>query len=200
MRIAIAKRRAFTMIEAMTAIALTAIAGSTLLLGVAASLRTADETMRETIAQGLAQQLLDEAVGCRYMELGDSSYAATPGPSAAEAAAGNRALFDDVGDFNGFRARPPVDAYGIALGADDGQGGKRNPAFFCRSAFLADWRQEIDVYYVAESDLASKLPSGQTSDYRAVEARIIQVDANGGERELARLRQVVHYVSPLSVN
>ncbi len=192
-------RSGFTLIEALVAISLTAIAGSTLLLGVTTSLKTTDDTMRETIAQGMAQQLMDEAVGCRYMELGDTAYATTLGPGVLETVAGARKRFDDIGDFNGFRSQPPTDSYGIALGTDDGQGGQRNAAFRCDAGYFQNWRQEIDVYYVADSDLTARLPSGTTSDYRVVEVRIVYVDPDRGDRELAKIRQVVPYVSPLSV-
>ena len=84
------KRGGFTLIEALAAIALAAIAGSALLYGTTASIQNTDDTMRRTIAYGMAQQLMDEVVGCRYMELGGSPYDTTLGPSASEAATGNR--------------------------------------------------------------------------------------------------------------
>ena len=199
------KRGAFTLIEALAAIALTAIAGSALLLGTTASIQNTDDTMRRTIAYGMAQQLMDEVVGCRYMELGSSPYDSTLKPSASEAAAGNRSLFDDSGDFNGYRSQPPKDFYGVALGTDDGQGAARNANFRnsnfqCSGSFLQNWRQEIDVYYVSDTNLTSRLPAGQTSDYRAVEVRIIYNDPRSGPMPLALIRRVVTYVAPLSVN
>ena len=156
--------------------------------------------MRRTIAYGMAQQLMDEAVGCRYMDLGGSPYDTTLQPSTAEAATGNRSLVDDIGDFNGVRSQPPKDFYGVALGTDDGQGGQRNPAFQCSGSFLQNWRQEIDVCYVGDANLTSPLPAGQTSDYRAVEVRVIYNDPNRGPSTLAKIRRVVTYVAPLQVN
>jgi hypothetical protein len=143
---------------------------------------------------------MDEAVGCRYMELAASPYDTTIKPTATEAATGTRALFDDIGDFNGYRSQPPRDFYGVALGTDNGQGGQRNATFQCRSDFLADWRQEIDVYYVSETDLTTRLSAGQTSDYRAVEVRIVENNPKRGPSELAKIRRVVAYVAPLQVN
>lgn len=193
-------RSGFTLIEALAAIALTAIAGSALLLGSSASIQNTDDAMRRTIAYGMAQQLMDEAVGCRYMDLGGSAYDTTIKPSASEAAAGNRSLFDDIGDFNGYRCQPPTDFYGVALGTDDGQGGQRNPNFRCSSTFLQNWRQEVDVYYVSDTNLTTQLPAGQTSDYRAVEVRIIYNDPKSGPLQLAKIRRIVTYAIPLSVN
>jgi len=193
-------RAAFTLIEALAAIAITAIAGSVLLLGTTSSIQSTDDAMRRTIAYGMAQQLMDEAVGCRYMELGSSPYDTVIKPTTAEAARGTRELFDDTGDFNGYRSQPPKDFYGIALGTDDGQGGQRTPAFQCSGTFLQNWRQEIDVYYVNDTNLTIPLSAGQTSDYRAVEVRIIYNDPKRGPSELAKLRRVITYVAPLQVN
>lgn len=190
-------RTAFTLIEALAAIVVTALAGSVLLLGTTTSIQSTDDAMRRTIANGMAQQLMDEAVGCRYFELGTSAYDTTIKPSTAEAARGTRELFDDTGDFNGFTSQPPKDFYGIALGADNGAGGQRNPTFQCSSTFLQNWRQEIDVYYVNDTNLTARLPAGQTSDYRCVEVRIIYNDPNRGPIELAKLRRVITYVAPL---
>ena len=190
----------FTLIEALAVISITAIAGSALLLGTTTSLHSTDNAMRQTIAQGMAQQLMDEAVGCRYVALGGDPHIAAPRPSGAAATSSTREFFDDIGDFNGYRSQPPTGPYGVALGTDNGQGGQRNPAFRCQTNFFPNWRQEIDVYYVEETDLTARLPAGQTSDYRAVEVRIIYDDPNRGPCELAKIRRVVAYVPPLQTN
>jgi type II secretory pathway pseudopilin PulG len=191
---------AFTLVEALVAIAMTAIAGSVLLLGTASSLQTSEDALQRTIANGMAQQLMDEALGGRYMEFGGSPYDAVPAPGGAELSGGGRRLYDDVGDFNGFRGQPPTDLYGVALGTDNGQGGQRPAAFQCPAGFFQNWRQEIDVYYVDGGNPAVRLAPGRTSDYRAVEVRVVYNDPSRGARELARIRRVVAYVPPPQVN
>jgi type II secretory pathway pseudopilin PulG len=190
----------FTMIEALVSITLAAIAGSALLLGSSAAIQTTNDAMQRTIAYGLAQQLMDEVVGCRYMDLGGSPYASPPGPSASEAATGTRQLFDDIGDFNGYRCQPPKDFYGIALGTDDGQGGQRNAAFQLSNGYLQNWQQQIDVYYVSNTNLTTPLPANQTSDYRLVQVRIVYNDPKAGPTVLATIQRVVTYVAPLQAN
>jgi type II secretory pathway pseudopilin PulG len=192
-----ALRAAFTLVEAVVALALTAIAGSALLLGLASSLDTSSDAVEQTIAAGMAQQLLDEVAGARYMELGYSAHQAVLQASTWERQTGTRERFDDVDDYNEFRSRPPVDFWGVKLGEDDGEGGMRHPAFRAPDRFFDRWRQEIDVYYVRESDLTTRLPAGQVSDYRAIEVRVLHEDANGAVRPLATLRRVVAYVPPL---
>lgn len=176
----------------MAAITIAAIAGSALLLGTSSSIQTTDDAMRQTIAYGMAQQLMDEIVGCKYAPL--SSTSATT--------SGSRQSFDEIADFNGYRSQPPTDPYGIALGTDNGQGGVRNAAFEASTAYLQYWRQEVDVYYANASDLATKLSTSATGDnvVQVVEVRIMYNDPKYGAVQLARIRRVVTYAAPLQVN
>jgi type II secretory pathway pseudopilin PulG len=190
------RRAGFTLVEATVAIGLTALAASVLLMGTTTSLGTGQDAQDQAIALGMAEQLMDEVVGNRYMEYGVSPYQTALGPGADEAN-GTRALFDDIDDFHAWRSQPPKDCYGIALGKDDGQGGTRDANFQVPAGLFDRWRQEIDVCYVSETDLTTALGSGKTSDYRAVEVRIMRDNPQGGARQLARLRRVVAYVSPL---
>ncbi len=135
-------------------------------------------------------------MGNRYVGYGGNPYSTTLGPDSGEIN-GTRALFDDIADFNGWRSQPPADCCGVPLGKDDGQGGIRDVNLQVPAGQFDRWRQEIDVTYVSETDLATALASGKTSDYRAVEVRIMRDNPQGGSRQLARLRRVVAYVSPL---
>ena len=187
----------FTLVETMVAISITAIAGSALLLGVNCSLQTTTQAMEETIAFGMAQQLLDEILGARYAALGVGGHQIVLGPSYYEKNGSGRERYDDVDDYHGLRSQPGLDLWGIDLGTDDGEGDRRHPHFQVPEGFFDNWRQEVNVYYVNQYDPTSRLPFGQTSDYRAVEVRIVCVDPNRGERECAYLRRVVAYVPPL---
>ena len=64
-----APRRAFTLVEAMLALSLTAIAGAALLLAAASSLDTTSHALEQTIALGMAEQLMDEVVGAPFAEI-----------------------------------------------------------------------------------------------------------------------------------
>lgn len=191
-------RGAFTLIEAVVAMAVTVIAGSALLLGIHASLQATGDSLEQVIAQGMAEQLMDEVLGARYSAVGEGGHAVNLGQSSYESSGPGRQRYNDIDDYNGVRTQPPEDLWGIRLGADDGEGDVRHPAFIAPPAVLDDWRQEIDVYYVDPNDLSRRLPYGQVSDYRAVEVRIYRVSSERGRRELARLRRVVAYVPPLS--
>ncbi len=191
-----AARAAFTLVEALVAVTIAAVAASALLMGVHSSLQTTEAAMQQTIAAGVAQQLMDEVVGNLYCEPGTTGYASL-GPSAWEAQGTARERYNDVDDYHAQRVKPPKDRWGVLLGTDDGKGGQRHAAFRAPAGYFDNWQEEIDIYYVRESDPAVRLPSGQTSDCRAVEVRIVDVQPDGARRELATLRRVVAYVPVL---
>jgi len=174
-----------------------ALAASVLMLGTTSSLQTTNEALRQTIAHGIAEQLIDEVVGTRYHSVGADPYQITFTPSFYEQSGSGRERYDDVDDYDQVRAQPPEDPWGTELGQGDGEGGIRHPAFRAPAEFFDNWQEEIDVYYVDESDPTARLPFGQVSDYRAVEVRIFYDDPDGGRRELVNLRRVVAYVPPL---
>jgi len=188
---------AFTLVEATITIAIAAIAGSALLLGSTASIQTTDEAMQRAIADGIARQLIDEILGNRYAEPGAGGHQVSFGPNSWESSGSGRERYDDIDDYHAIRTIPPEDPYGIELGKDDGEGGLRHANFQVPADFLESWRQEVDVYYVSESDLTTRLPLGKTTDYRVVEVRVYRNDPTGGDRELARLRRVIAYVPPM---
>ncbi len=186
-------RRAFTLTEALVSTAITAMAGSALLLGVASSIGTTKMAQEQTIAAGLAQQFMDEIAGNRYMAVGASPYDTYFGPSSYEMAGTGRSRYNDLDDFHGVRASPPKDAWNRNLGTDNGSGALRHPNFRA-TTMLSDWRAEIDLYYVSNSNLQTRLATGQTSNYRAVEVRILADDDSGARRTLTTLRRVFAYV------
>ncbi len=189
-------RRAFTLIEAAVSLAVTASAGSALLLGMATSLNTTYDVRDKTIAIGLAQQLMDEIVGRRYNGslTGEGPQQATLGPASSEvAASGSRSLFDDIDDYNNYSSQPPKDKYGIPIGTDNGQGSTRAPTFQTYNKYFNSWKQDVSVYYVSATNVSQKLTSG-TSDYRAIEVKISVQDSKRGWRQMASLRRVVSNV------
>ncbi|HZL89975.1 MAG TPA: type II secretion system protein [Pirellulaceae bacterium] len=188
-------RPAFTLIEAVVALGIMALAGSVLLLAAQSSLRTTDELVRRTIAEGLADQLLDEIVTKRYMEVGESPTDSSLGTEANETSAG-RSLFDDTDDYHQLSLLPAKDAFGQEMGTGDDAGGLRHPGFRVPDGFFDNFRQRVKVYYVDPADPSQPLADGQTSYYRAVEVAVDYVAADGTERELAVRRRVYAYIPP----
>ncbi len=187
----------FTLLEALVAIALVAMCGAAVLWGLQSGVQNAQVALEQTIALGLAQQLMDEILGAKYCAHLNNPYETRLGCSSWEAGSQGRERYNDIDDYNGFVRSPPVDPWGIALGEDNGDGASRHPAFRAPSSVLQNWQQEVEVYYVSPTDLSSRLPPGQVSDSRAVEVRIVQQRPGGGRRELAKLREIVAYVPPV---
>jgi type II secretory pathway pseudopilin PulG len=185
--------RGFTLVEALVCTSIAAMAGAALLLGMSSAMQSTQEAIDQTVAAGLAQQLMDEIAAKRYCDALANPYETTLGPSSWEQAGRGRERFNDLGDFHGFVSQPPTDAWGMPLGADDGQGDRRHAAFRAED-FLRGWRQEVEVYYVDPNDLSQRLLAGQVSNYRAVEVSIWRETPQGGSRRLAVLRRVFAYV------
>ncbi len=187
------RRRGFTLVEAVVATAITAMAGSALLLGVSSSLQTSQDIVDQAIAVGMAQQLLDEIAGKLWCDPGTDPHQTTLGPS-SQSAGCSRQGFTSLADYNGYACQPPQDEYGIPLGTDNGSGGERSAALQCNSSFFANWQQSVTVYYVSATDFTTPLTNNQTSDYRAVEVRIYLADPTYGQVQLALARRVFAYV------
>jgi hypothetical protein len=128
------------------------------------------------------------------MEMGGNPYATTLQSDAGESVGPGRSLFDDIDDYNGYRGQPPSDRWGVALGTDNGQGATRNAGFQARSGYFSRWRQQVDVYYVSNSDSSQALSAGSTSNFRAVRVTILVDDAARGPLQRAQLTRVFAYV------
>ncbi len=187
---------AFTLVEALVAISITAIAGAALLWGIESSIQTTQYGLEQTIARGIAEQLVDEALGWAYCSDPSEPYQWPLCPNAWEAGGTARERYNDIDDFTGFTRTPPVDAWGVMLGTDNGEGGKRHANFCVGARFFDNWKEEIEVYYVSPADFSVRLANGKVSDYRAVEARVVVDSPQRGRRELAKARRVVTYVPP----
>jgi type II secretory pathway pseudopilin PulG len=192
-------RQAFSLIEAMVALSITAMAGAVLLLTTEGVLKTTNDAVAQTIAQGMAAQLIDEVLGARYAT-GNDPYETSLSASAYEKAGVGRERFNDTDDYNGHTSSPPTDPWGIPLGQGagdtngDGVGELRHPALRSPGDDFRKWRQKIEVYYVDPANPSIRKPNTQPTDYRAVEVTIERIEPNGAVRPLAKMRRVFCYV------
>lgn len=188
------RRRGFTLVEAMVAITVLALAGSVLLLAVDTSLQNTTDAVDRSIADGLAQQLLDEISLARFMEPGTD--AGDPlGPTAWETGGSGRERFNDTDDYHNFTAQPVEGLWGEPLGTGDDTGDSRHSAFQVPSSFFDSWRQRVEVYFVDPIDHSIRLTSG-TSDYRGIEVHIERIEPDGRVVPLATRKKVLTYIAP----
>lgn len=103
---------AFTMVEIIVAIAVVAVMFVAVLNTVGTTRSTlftiGDRARAHAIADDLMQEILTQAYR-------DPDVPSSFGPTAEEAATGDRSLFNDVDDYHGWRASPPEDRTGVAL-------------------------------------------------------------------------------------
>jgi prepilin-type N-terminal cleavage/methylation domain-containing protein len=186
--------RGFSLIEAMVAITVLALAGSVLLLAVETSLQTTTEALDRSIADGLAQQLLDEISLQHFMQPG-TSCTDPLGPSGWENSGSGRERFNDTDDYHNYTVQPAEGLWGEPLGTGNGDGNARHSAFQVPANYFDSWRQRVEVYFVSASDPSVQLTSG-TSEYRGIEVTIERIDPDGTVRPLATRKKVIAYVPP----
>ena len=161
----------FTLIEATTAMAIMAVAGSVLVLAVESSLRATSDATEQTIAAGVSRQVLDEILGLPYtaIRIGSQQY-----PLVSQATAG-RMQPANLGNDEGSPARGLVDISDEPPGQHHADRSLRHPNFRLRPGFFRRWEVRVEVYNVAEDDHSRRLSASQASDYRAVEMFIEKV-------------------------
>jgi type II secretory pathway pseudopilin PulG len=182
-----------SLIESMLAIAILGIAGTALLLGIATSIDAADHAYEQVLAQGLAEQFLDELTGLRYAEPG-AGPTGILGPESGEIVGQSRASLDDSDDYHGLSLQPPRDRQGLTYGRDSGTTTERHERFRLSANALARYRITGEVHYVDANDLTTPLATGQTSPFRAAHVRVFADDPGGKSRELINLRRILSYV------
>lgn len=201
MRYRLRTRTGFTLIEALAAIAIMALAGSVMLLAAQTSLDVTDDAVNQAIAQGICEQVLDEIMSKRYMAAGEAYDFNRLDKSPTE----TRKTFNDTDDFNGYSARPIVDHFELVMGRGNDATGLRHANFRLTDGYFGKWRLRVDVYYVSATDLSVRLdnppvPAGNTltttSGYRAAEVTVEYLNSDGSYSTLAMGRRVYAYVPP----
>jgi len=187
--------RAFSLIEALIALTITSMAGAILLLGVQSSLDTTIEAVERTIADGVAQQTMDEILTKRYVAAGGNPLGTTLGPLLNEVlGSGGTALFGEVDAYAGYIAQPIKGTWGETLGMGDDNGNLRLENFRVRSDYFQNWRVRVDVYYVNPTN--NLQTSSTPTNFRAIEVNVELVRPSGAIFPLANRKRVIAYVPP----
>ena len=193
------RQAGFTLVEAMVAITLIALAGSALLLATQTSMDSSEYAFEQNLARGIVNQTIDEVMGRRYGAAGVSPYQFPLVAGSHEITSPQQRIrFDDTDDFNNYSSRPLRDPWAIKLGQGDGAGGSRHPNFQLRTDYFVDWEVAVRVYYADPSDLSQNLTGSSTSGYRALEVTVRKYDAEGHARRLATARRVYGYIPPIN--
>jgi prepilin-type N-terminal cleavage/methylation domain-containing protein len=187
--------RGFTLVEVLVALTLLTMAGSALLLTTYSAIDSATSSLDQTIAQGIARQFLDEAMGLAYAEPGSDPFSLQLGPDTEENGDEGRFVsFDDTDDFANYHALPLVDPWGKAMGTGDDQGNLRDPNFRLGTSHFRNWELTSTVVYVDETNPGRTLPEGSTSGLRAIEVSVYKRLGNDPARLLVTMRRIYSYV------
>lgn len=186
----------FSLIEAVVAMTIVAIASSVLLLGVEATLQSVEYQEEVTIADGLARQFLDEIQGQNWVDpsIRNSPYATSLSASGDELSGQGRSRFDDTDDYNGYSTNPPVHIDGNTVSTSDSSGDTLPKEFRPSSSFLSRWRCTIEVSYVSETDHSVKVPANSPTNYRVLICRVYRRNADDTWREVVERERIISYI------
>ncbi|MFI4876723.1 MAG: prepilin-type N-terminal cleavage/methylation domain-containing protein [Blastopirellula sp. JB062] len=191
-------RHGFSLIEALVCLTIITLTSAALLLSVESTLEATMDAQEMTIASGLADLMLDEALGQDWVDPAQSDpYPTSLSAAGSEISAAGRTQFDDTDDYNDYSATPPEAIDGKTLGRSDGAGRDLPPSFRMSESFLRRWRCECEIYYVDPDDHTQELDDTDPSPYRAIEVVISHLDGENWRTVLTR-RRVFTYVPPAS--
>lgn len=161
-------RAAISLVETVIALSLTTFAASALLTAVSSSVRVSTDSLHVAIAGGLADQLLDEIAMMKFPSV------TTTGSSGV-----GRTGFDDLDDYDGYNASPPLARDGNPVGTEgSGLLSTRPQSFQPNPRQLSRYRQRVSVEKVIESG-NSWVVTTQPSNLRRVTVTISYTDAQG---------------------
>jgi prepilin-type N-terminal cleavage/methylation domain-containing protein len=190
------RRRAFSLVEVLVSLTIIGLAGAALLLAAETTTLNGQDAVAATIARGIAEQLLDDLAGQRYVALGKSPTGLPFAKETGETSTPPKtSLFDDLDDYHQLDLAPPLDPWGVPLGQGNGSGGLRPEDFRVSPTFFARWRARVEVTYVNEADPSVNLAGSATSGMRAATVSITRT-VNGVTETLAQVRRVFSYVPP----
>jgi Tfp pilus assembly protein PilV len=180
-------RSGFSLVEALVAVAITAIAGAALFASIGAAVRSSTAAAQVALAEGLAEQLMDEIAARRF-----------PPETNSVPSGSTRATFDDVDDYDLWSATPPEDRTGRLLGTEGFMSGQTEVAR------MAQMRPDMDLMgSVTRSVTVERLElDGGTgwnvvtdhTNHRRVTVRIEFTNGNGTKVPLAEITRVFSYV------
>ncbi len=113
------RRRAMTLVEAVASLLVVAIMLSAAVATVGAARRADRSAQLAREGHLAADALLGEILSQPYQDATDLTLSSGAGRTSAEAATGNRSLYNDVNDYAGWSASPPQRKDGTAIAALD---------------------------------------------------------------------------------
>lgn len=180
-------RSAFSLVEALVAVAVTAIAGAALLTSVTAAVISSAVVAHRAVARGLAEQLMDEIAAVRF-----------PGASNTQPAGSTRAGFDDIDDYSGLVESPPRTRDGQIVGTEGGEMAglpvSRVAMLQPDLALISRFTRETAVERVRPAANGNWEAVAEHTDFRRVTVRVLHSDARGNRGTAAEITRIFAHV------
>jgi prepilin-type N-terminal cleavage/methylation domain-containing protein len=162
------QRRGFTLVESLVCTVVVAGLLVAALSALASLTAHRIEAARQARAKILADELMAEILGQDYA---DADGSGAIGPDAGESV-GNRSAFDDVDDYHGWSAAPPVSRDGVTLA---------NTAGWRRTATV-EWVQLFNLTAAATADQNIKRVTVRVYEGDELRAELVAIRTREGDR------------------
>lgn len=157
----------------MISVSLMTFAASALLTALSSSVQVSTDSLHTAIANGLADQLMDEIALVKFPT------------GSGSGSSSNRSGFTDLDSYNGYNASPPQARNGQLIGADTSSASTSRPQGFQPDPrLLSRYRQQVTVEKVAESG-NTWVTVSNSSTLRRVTVTISYTNAQGTTTPLA---------------
>lgn len=178
-------RRGLTALESLLSVAIVSITGGALLSALASAIQSSREVALTTVARGLADQLLCEAVALPV-----------PAGTASATPAGPRSGFSAIDHYDGWSESPPQDRFGRTIGTEGTLAGAvaRPAGMQADASLLARFGRTVAVEKVAPSSGTWAATAAETP-FRRITVRVTFTE-NGRARTLAEVSRIVCHAGP----
>ena len=169
-------RSGITLVETILAVSLSTFAAGALLTALSSSVQVSTDCLHTVIANGLADQLMDEIAAVKF-------------PPGTNGTGSGRSGFDDLDDYDGYTASPPQARNGLLIGTEgtltSGVSAARPQSFQPDPRMLSRYRQQVTVEKLAEITGNQWVVVSQSTTLRRVTVTISYTNAQGATSSLA---------------
>ncbi len=181
-------RKAFSLVEALVASTVTALAGAALLTAVVSTVGSGRQAVWRAVAEGVGQLLLEEI-------------STAPFPTATSTRPLDRSTrtdFDDVDDYDGYVDMPPSRPDGQPLGSDSLEWQEAEPRtrlqdMVANPTLLSRLRRRVRVEPVEPGSNGWR-PASSDAPFRRVTVTVQRVDVDGTARTLYQATRILAHV------
>ncbi len=186
-------RRAFSMVEALIAVTITAIAGGALLTSIGSAVQTSSESTHTLVAQGLAEQLMDEIAATRFPE----DVPVTTKTGITESAL-TRDEFENIDEYSGWKQSPPTARDGSIVGTEGfqlwNQQIPRLTMMRLNPKYINPFSRLVDVERVEPDSGSGWTVVTRHTNHRRVTVRVNYLSPNGTSATLSKVTRIFSYV------